>query len=231
MPDQSVIEADEFYRPEVEIELRVEFSLERIRRDDPHEAAFLSMLLGSEPDLRDFEEPIAIPIYGRGRTYFALVGRGINAEMMEENCRFICGACSCQVKQENPGIDILMAVDWANQVIGTAMPEIALPELTGVGALALADQSTSAPGGIGLIRCRNCCNDSGGSRRADRGRRSIGQRGWERPARLRQPAARTSCPRASFESRLLIWLLGIVGVGLTLAVAATLLMRRNVSTS
>ena len=111
----------------------------------PQEAAFASMLLGSEPDLRDFDEPIAIPIYGRGRTFFALVGKGINEEMIHENCQFLCGACSCQVKQENPGVDMLMAVDWAGQVVGSAMPDLVLPELTGVGALELAEATTPEP--------------------------------------------------------------------------------------
>ena len=60
------------------------------------------MLLGSESDLREFNEPIAIPIYGRGRTYFALVGNGINPEMIEENCRFLIGACSVPSEAGKP---------------------------------------------------------------------------------------------------------------------------------
>jgi hypothetical protein len=149
LPARELIESDEFFRPEVPIELRVEFSAVRIAKDDAAEQAFASMLRSSEADLRDFDEPIAVPIYGRGRTYFALVGAGINAQMVEENGRFLCGACSCQVKEENPGLDMLMAVDWAHRVQGTAMPDVVLPELTGIGALDLAakvaDSSAAEP--------------------------------------------------------------------------------------
>lgn len=225
LPDRELIETDEFFRPEVAIELKVEFSALRIRRDDPQEAAFLSMLLGSESDLREFNEPIAIPIYGRGRTYFALVGNGINPEMIEENCRFLIGACSCQVKQENPGVDMLMAVDWANRVVGTAMPEIVLPELTGIGALdAAEDASPPAP--------------AAAETEADV---SVAAAPEREPAVPTTETASTtssapaeqapSAPTSRFESSLLFWLLGIAGVGIAIAFGATLLMRRNLSAS
>ena len=93
------------------------------------------MLRGSEPDLRSFTDPIVVPVFGRGRTYYALVGKGIRGETIEENCQFLCGACSCQVKNENPGVDLLMAVNWSDKIGGSAMPEFVLPELTGIGAL------------------------------------------------------------------------------------------------
>ena len=116
LPARELIETDEFFRPEVPIDLRVEFSAVRLSADDPAERAFASLLRGSEADLREFDDPIAIPLYGRGRTYFALVGAGMNADTIEENGHFLCGACSCQIKEDNPGLDMLMAVNWADQV-------------------------------------------------------------------------------------------------------------------
>ena len=103
LPTQEILEAEGEFRADTAVELRIGFTLLRLRRDDPSEAVFLSMLLGTESDLRDFDEPIAIPIFGRGRTYYALVGKGVNADLIEQNCRFICGDCSCQVKEQNPG--------------------------------------------------------------------------------------------------------------------------------
>jgi hypothetical protein len=94
------------------------------------------MLLNSEPDLAEYDEPIAIPVFGRGRTSFALVGAGIHEGTIGDSCRFVCGDCSCQVKEQNPGRDLLMAVDWDGRVTGSAMPEPELPALTGIGALA-----------------------------------------------------------------------------------------------
>lgn len=135
LPAEDLIIAEEEYRPDVAIELRVEFSALRLRRDDPDEAAFAAMLRASEADLAEFDEPIAIPIYGRGRTYFALVGQGINPEMVEQNGRFICGACSCEVKRDNPGTDLLFAMNWDSAINGSVMSNIPLPELTGIGGL------------------------------------------------------------------------------------------------
>ena len=225
LPDRELIETDEFFRPEVAIELKVEFSVLRIRRDDPQEAAFVSMLLGSESDLREFNEPIAIPIYGRGRTYFALVGNGINPEMIEENCRFLIGACSCQVKQENPGVDMLMAVDWANRVVGTAMPEIVLPELTGIGALdAAEDASPFAPAAAET--------EPDVSVAAAPEREPAVPTTETASTTSSSPAEEaSSAPASGFESSLLYWLLGIAGVGIAIAFGATLLMRRNLSAS
>ena len=139
LPTQEILEAEEEFRADTAVELRIGFTLLRLRRDDPSEAVFLSLLLGTESDLRDFDEPITIPIYGRGRTYYALIGKGINADLIEQNCRFICGDCSCQVKEQNPGSDVLLAVNWDEQIRGTAFPEQELPELTGIGGLEVID--------------------------------------------------------------------------------------------
>ena len=144
LPDLEEIEAEDEYQEETQVELRLSFSSIRIARDDPAEQLFVSMLLGSENDLHEFTEPIAIPIFGRGRTYFALVAGGINPEMIEENCRFLIGPCSCQVKEQNPGADLLFAVDWNRMVVGDAAPSRPAPELTGLGALMPTDQAASA---------------------------------------------------------------------------------------
>jgi hypothetical protein len=229
LPDQQLIESDEFFRPEVEIELKVEFSVIRVRRDDPQEVAWVSMLLGSEPDLRDFDEPITIPIYGRGRTYFALVGKGINPEMIEENCWFLCGACSCQVKQENPGVDMLIAHDWAGQVVGTAMPDLVLPELTGIGALEVAEatpaETVQAEEETVSEESSLPDDSSGGEMPGDAEATTVAA-----AQSLPTETLPTETPPSSrFESTLLMWLLGIVATGFVLALVATLLLRRNAS--
>src|SRR6185295_10828153 len=53
-----------------EEDLRLEFSLFRLSRTDPAEKAFVAMLLCTEPDLADAKEPVAIPIFGRGRALY-----------------------------------------------------------------------------------------------------------------------------------------------------------------
>jgi len=84
------------------------FPMLKISRGDPAEQILTQMLLHSEADLRTFNEPIAFPIYGRGRILYALVGDGINANTIGEACRFLVDGCSCVIKAENPGTDLLL---------------------------------------------------------------------------------------------------------------------------
>ena len=71
------------------------------------------MLLASEEDLRGFQnEPMAFPIFGQGRVLYALVGKGIKVETVDRAAQFLIGSCSCQVKEQNPGVDLVMATDW-----------------------------------------------------------------------------------------------------------------------
>lgn len=97
---------------EVKVKLRVKFSLISVSRDDAKEKFLIDCLLNSEPDLRDFDEPIAFPIFGRGLVLYALVGKGISTDTIRAASAFICGPCSCQVKEQNPGFDLLLNHDW-----------------------------------------------------------------------------------------------------------------------
>lgn len=103
--------------------LRLAFSVLRISRDEPAERIFLAMLLRSEADLETLEAPMAFPIFGRGRVLHALVGAGINREMITESCTFLVGPCSCQVKELNPGVDLVMTIDWEGTVAERVVDE------------------------------------------------------------------------------------------------------------
>lgn len=116
LPPQDEIEADEFFSEETNIELRLSFSIVTLKRDDPKERFLLNMLLESEPDLKDLDEPMAFPVLGRGRVLYALVGKGIFEDTIAMASSFIVGPCSCQVKEQNPGFDLLLAVDWDEKV-------------------------------------------------------------------------------------------------------------------
>jgi len=110
--------------------LRLAFSTLRLKRDDAAEVAFIAMLLASEPDLRGLNEPIVFPVFGQGRVLYALVGKGIKVETVDRAAQFLIGSCSCQVKEQNPGVDLVMAVDWKKMVKDQAMPGQKLPELS-----------------------------------------------------------------------------------------------------
>ena len=106
-----IISPTDFGQP-AETDDAVKFSVLKISRNDPREKFFVQMLLNSEPDLKTLSKPMAFPIFGRGRALYALVGSGINADNIESVSTFLVGWCSCEVKELNPGVDILMSVDW-----------------------------------------------------------------------------------------------------------------------
>ena len=116
-----------------------QFSTITVSRSDPNEQMFLTMLLNSEPDLEEYAaEPIVFPVFGRGRALFALVGEGINADNLREAIAFITGPCGCEIKMMNPGVDLLMSVNWDESVMQfyeefyETQEEEELPELTSV---------------------------------------------------------------------------------------------------
>jgi hypothetical protein len=96
-------------------------SLVRVSRNDPAEKLLVETLLSVEPDLRGRDEPMAFPVFGRGRVLYALVGAGINAETVGHALDFLVDGCSCTVKRQNPGVDLLLNADWS--VITPTTPE------------------------------------------------------------------------------------------------------------
>jgi hypothetical protein len=92
--------------------LRLSFSVLRVSRTDPREAALVRMLQVAEPELADSAEPLVIPVLGRGRAISALAASRVNDRSLGDFAQFICGQCSCEVKELNPGIDLLLAADW-----------------------------------------------------------------------------------------------------------------------
>ncbi|NLW49302.1 MAG: hypothetical protein GXY85_00465 [Candidatus Brocadiaceae bacterium] len=106
----------------------IDFAMVRVRRDDPAEAVLVGMLLGTEHDLTDFERtPIVFPVYGRGRVLYALVGPGINDRTVTRAGEFLVGPCSCIVKADHPGADLLLSVDWAAEVVPLGRPDAIAP--------------------------------------------------------------------------------------------------------
>jgi hypothetical protein len=114
--------------------LKLKFSLLRLTRDDPAEAALVSMLAKCEEDLAERTDPIVFPVFGRGRALLPLVGAGITSENIHGSAAFLVGPCSCQVKELNPGFDLLLAADWG-----------ALLSLEHDPAALLASQESSEP--------------------------------------------------------------------------------------
>jgi hypothetical protein len=95
-----------------DLPLKLSFPILRVSRNDPAEKMFLLLLFGGSPELVDSKEPVVVPVFGRGRALATLCGKEINADGIDEIAMFLGGECSCQVKELNPGYDIIMAADW-----------------------------------------------------------------------------------------------------------------------
>lgn len=116
-----------------EEDLRLAFSVLRLSRADAAERPFVQMLLNSERDLAGLQEPMVFPVFGRGRALYALVGAGIRHETIDEAASFLIGKCSCQVKERNPGVDLLMSADWNTLVKTSSELARQLPTLAALG--------------------------------------------------------------------------------------------------
>ncbi len=58
------------------------------------------------------DTPLTIPIIGRGRALFALFGNRFSEKSILDLSKYIIGACACEVKVMNPGIDLLLSANW-----------------------------------------------------------------------------------------------------------------------
>jgi hypothetical protein len=92
--------------------LRVSFTVLRVEHNNPAEQAFVQMLLQSEEDLNRTRGPIVFPVFGRGRLLIGLQGTPFRPTQIERWASFLCGPCSCQVKELNPGVDLLLKARW-----------------------------------------------------------------------------------------------------------------------
>jgi len=122
------------------------FPILTLSREDPAERAFVDMLMKSESDLYEYtDEPMVFPVFGRGRSLGCLFGEYITEKNIRNASAFLSGACSCEVKELNPGIDLLVAAPWDMVVMGSFVEDTPLPELTGVmPANALIGESESS---------------------------------------------------------------------------------------
>ena len=96
------------------IPLKISFKIERVKRSDLAEQPFLRILTANRPSPP--EEPLVVPIFGRGRTPGPLLGSTITPDTIMNACEYLCGACSCQVKSGNPGYDILFLANWREKL-------------------------------------------------------------------------------------------------------------------
>ncbi len=123
--DGNPIEVDDFRN----VDLR--FSIKKVSRQNPSEQIFVDMLLGTESDLSDYRVPLVFPVFGQGRSLYALVGAGINKNTIEKACQSLVAWCSCEIKALHQGVDLLFLANWSENVGETWIKTEDLPPLKG----------------------------------------------------------------------------------------------------
>lgn len=103
--------------------LRLKFTTLHLRRDDPAEQPLIQMLAGPTGKVDASKTNFAAAVFGRGRVLGAWPLSDLDDASLEDACMFLVGRCSCRVKNENPGWDILMNVDW-EKALGAVKPAL-----------------------------------------------------------------------------------------------------------
>ncbi len=104
--------------PRSALPLRIAFSVQRLARTAA-EDFFIRMMLHGETV--ESGKTIVVPVFGRGRALTALSSSEMTASVVRQAANFLCGACSCEVKEMNPGKDLLLPIHWES--IFSAPPE------------------------------------------------------------------------------------------------------------
>ena len=86
--------------------------LQVVDRDSATEQWLIKTLFAVEDGLEELDKPMIFPIFGRGRVLPPYIGAGITQELLVECLEFITGPCSCTVKEQNRGMDLLLAYNW-----------------------------------------------------------------------------------------------------------------------
>jgi hypothetical protein len=123
--------------------LKIVFSTVRLARSNPAELMLVNLLLNWNTNLVAEKEVMLFPIFGRGRVVPPAIGEEIEPEAIREAAEFLTGPCSCEVKEMNPGYDLLLSANWSS--LGDYQSELMTesPPLTSLSQFAAA--ATNSP--------------------------------------------------------------------------------------
>lgn len=81
-------------------------------RKSSEENQFVSLLLNVEDDLNEINEPMLFGVFGKFRTLEPLLAKGISPENISLMIDFFTADCSCLIKDDLPGRNILYNGNW-----------------------------------------------------------------------------------------------------------------------
>ena len=102
----------------------MKFSVLEIEKQDKKESFLVNLFSKIRSEEAAGGEPLVVPVFGRGRALEVIPAAELNPRLMTDLTLFLSGACSCQVKDQNPGFDLLINCDWKQELFleGTEPP-------------------------------------------------------------------------------------------------------------
>src|SRR6056297_327420 len=116
LPEGIGLPGSELY---AEVPLVLKFSLLEIDPADPKEAFLVGLLSGFDPQAHAAGDPLLVPVFGRGRALEVIPATTLSDPLIDDLTMYLSAACSCQVKEQNPGFDLLIHADWESELFGT----------------------------------------------------------------------------------------------------------------
>jgi hypothetical protein len=124
LPKGIGLPGSELYAP---IPLEIRCSVLAISHADVQEQQFLKLLAASAPEWQA-DAVYVVPIFGRCRALEVIPHWEVDEVAIEDLTNFVCSACSCQVKQANPGFDLLVSANWEERLFAGSKPPTITPE-------------------------------------------------------------------------------------------------------
>lgn len=136
--------------------LKLKFTTLRLRRDDPAEKALLPMLAGPKGTFDPATTSFAAAVFGKGRVLGAWPLSDLDDASLEDACMFLVGRCGCRLKNENPGWDLLLNVDWEKALLAVSTHSenagpVKVMDKTETVAITSTGSSSSGPADIVVI--------------------------------------------------------------------------------
>lgn len=108
------------------IPLQLKFSVVEVTANSHDEQAVIQLLRSGMAKPSDASDSLIVPVFGRGRVLDVLSARDLDSETVTDLTRYLCSACSCQVKQQNPGFDLICDVKWEERLFDETFDSSAL---------------------------------------------------------------------------------------------------------
>ncbi|MCH2209057.1 MAG: hypothetical protein MK132_24780 [Lentisphaerales bacterium] len=114
------------------IPLKIDFHLVRMPKNESNPIFRAILAKVFKTDSQE-DQPRLFAFFGRGRLLGPMVGDEITVKHISQLSAYLCSACSCQVKRQNPGMDFLTTLNWTSYLEGSeVVVDKKLPPLIGM---------------------------------------------------------------------------------------------------